>query len=56
MELINNKIVRFVLRRLFADDIAQRNKQNSSKTVKPSDESEAIADVIIREGEIAVTK
>jgi hypothetical protein len=45
--------VRFVIRRLFANNIAQRNKQNSNKTVKPSDESEAIADVIIREKEIA---
>jgi hypothetical protein len=47
--------VRFVIRRLFASNIAQRNKQNISKTVKPSDESEAIADVIIREDEIAAT-
>ncbi len=45
--------VRFVIRRLFANNIAQRNKQNSNKTVKPSDESDAIADVIIRENEIA---
>lgn len=45
--------VRFVIRRLFADNIAQRNQQNTDKTVKPSDESEAIADVIIRENEIA---
>ncbi len=47
--------VRFVIRRLFASNIAQRNEQNSSKTVKPSDETEAIADVIIREDEIAAT-
>ena len=47
--------VRFVIRRLFASNIAQRNKQNSNKTVKPSDETEAIADVIIREDEIAAT-
>lgn len=47
--------VRFVIRRLFADNIAQRNEQNSNKTVKPSDETEAIADVIIREDEIAAT-
>ena len=47
--------VRFVIRRLFASNIAQRNKQNSNKTVKPSDEAEAIADVIIREDEIAST-
>ena len=45
--------VRFVIRRLFANNIAQRNEQNSNKTVKPSDESDAIADVIIRENEIA---
>lgn len=47
--------VRFVVRRLFADNIALRNEQNSDKTVKPSDETEAIADVIIREDEIAAT-
>ncbi len=47
--------VRFVIRRLFASNIAQRNEQNSDKTVKPSDEAEAIADVIIREDEIAST-
>ncbi len=47
--------VRFVIRRLFASNIAQRNEQNSNKTVKPSDETEAIADVIIREDEIATT-
>lgn len=47
--------VRFVIRRLFADNIAQRNEHNSNKTVKPSDETEAIADVIIREDEIAAT-
>ncbi len=45
--------VRFAIRQLFADNISQRNEQNISKTVKPSDESEAIADVIIREKEIA---
>ena len=48
--------VRFVIRRLFASNIAQRNEQNSNKTVKPSDETEAIADVIIREDEIAATE
>ena len=48
--------VRFVIRRLFASNIAQRNEKNSNKTVKPSDESEAIADVIIREDEIAATE
>ena len=47
--------VRFVIRRLFASNIAQRNEQNSDKTVKPSDEAEAIADVIIRDDEIAST-
>ena len=47
--------VRYVIRRLFAGNIAQRNEQNSNKTVKPSDETEAIADVIIREDEIAAT-
>ena len=45
--------VRFAIRHLFAGNISQRNEQNSNKTVKPSDESEAIADVIIREDEIA---
>ncbi|MBR3529612.1 MAG: hypothetical protein IKN84_08135 [Bacteroidales bacterium] len=47
--------VRFAIRHLFAENISQRNEQNISKTVKPSDETEAIADVIIREDEIAVT-
>lgn len=47
--------VRYVIRRLFAGNIAQRNEQNSNKTVKPSDETEAIADVIIREDEIEAT-
>lgn len=47
--------VRYAIRKLFADNIAQRNEQNSNKTVKPSDETEAIADVIIREDEIAAT-
>ena len=47
--------VRFVIRRLFASNISKRNEQNSNKTVKPSDEAEAIADVIIREDEIAAT-
>lgn len=45
--------VRFVMRGLFAEKIAQRNEQNINKTVKPSDEIEAIADVAIREKEIA---
>lgn len=47
--------VRFAIRHLFAENISQRNEQNISKTVKPSDETEAIADVIIREDEIAAT-
>ena len=47
--------VRFAIRHLFADNISQRNEQNITKTVKPSDETEAIADVIIREDEIAAT-
>ena len=47
--------VRFAIRHLFADNISQRNEQNINKTVKPSDETEAIADVIIREDEIAAT-
>ncbi|MBR1850745.1 MAG: hypothetical protein IJ789_05165 [Bacteroidales bacterium] len=45
--------VRFAIRKLFADRIALRNEQNTDKTVKPSNESEAIADIIIRENEIA---
>ena len=45
--------VRFAIRRIFPSNIARRNEQNASKTVKPTDESEAIADVIIRENEIA---
>lgn len=45
--------VRFVIRKIFPDDIARRNEENADKTVKPSDETEAIADVIIRESEIA---
>ena len=48
--------VRFAIRHLFADNISQRNEQNITKTVKPSDETEAIADVIIREDEIAATE
>lgn len=39
--------VRFITRRLFADKIAQRNERNTDKTIKPTDETEAIADVII---------
>ena len=45
--------VRFAIRRLFPTNIAQRNERNATKTVKPTDETEAIADVIIREREIA---
>ena len=45
--------VRFAIRRLFPTNIAQRNERNATKTVKPTDETEAIADIIIREREIA---
>jgi hypothetical protein len=45
--------VRFAIRTIFADSIEQRSQQNVNKTVKPADETEAIADVIIRESEIA---
>lgn len=48
--------VRFAIRRLFATGIAQRNERNAAKDVKPLDETEAIADVIIREDEIAAGK
>lgn len=48
--------VRFAIRRLFPTNIAQRNERNATKTVKPTDETEAIADVIIREKEIASGK
>ncbi|MBR1766997.1 MAG: hypothetical protein IJ745_08200 [Bacteroidales bacterium] len=48
--------VRFVIRKIFASKIEQRNEQNTDKTVKPHDETEAIADIIIRENEIAVGK
>lgn len=48
--------VRFTIRRLFPTNIAQRNERNATKTVKPTDETEAIADVIIREKEIAAGK
>lgn len=48
--------VRFAIRRLFPTNIAQRNERNATKTVKPIDETEAIADVIIREKEIAAGK
>ena len=48
--------VRFAIRRLFPTNIAQRNEMNATKTVKPTDETEAIADVIIREKEIAAGK
>ena len=44
--------VRFAIRQLFPADIAKRNVRNQTKTVKPTDETEAIADVIIRENEI----
>lgn len=45
--------VRFAIRRLFPTNIEQRNERNANKTVKPTDETEAIADIIIREREIA---
>ena len=48
--------VRFAIRKIFPGDIAQRNERNATKTVKPADETEAIADVIIREKEIAAGK
>ena len=48
--------VRFAIRRIFPTDIEQRNVRNASKRVKPTDETEAIADVIIREKEIAAGK
>ena len=48
--------VRFAIRKLFSNKIEQRNEQNPDKTVKPQDETEAIADIIIRENEIAVGK
>lgn len=48
--------VRFAIRKIFPADIAQRDERNATKTVKPADETEAIADVIIREKEIAAGK
>ncbi len=45
--------VRFAIHRIFPDNIARRNKQNTNKTIIPADETEVIADVIIRESEIA---
>lgn len=45
--------VRFVIRKIFPTNIEQRNERNANKTVKPTDETEAIADIIIREREIA---
>ena len=48
--------VRFTIRKIFPSNIAQRNERNATKTVKPTDETEAIADVIIREKEIAAGK
>ena len=47
--------VRFAIHRIFADNIARRSQQNTNKTIKPADETEVIADVIIRENEIAAT-
>ena len=48
--------VRFTIRKIFPSNIVQRNERNATKTVKPTDETEAIADVIIREKEIAAGK
>lgn len=48
--------VRFAIRRIFPGNIARRNERNASKTVKPTDEAEAIADVFIREKEIAAAE
>ena len=48
--------VRFAIRKIFPSNIAQRNERNATKTVKPADETEAIADVIIREDEISAGK
>ena len=48
--------VRFAIRRIFPSNIARRNERNASKTVKPTDEAEAIADVFIREKEIAAAE
>ena len=45
--------LQFATHRFFPDNIAHRNEQNSNKTIKPADETEVIADVIIRESEIA---
>ena len=41
--------MRFSIRKIFPGNIEERNERNSNKTVKPADETEAIADVIIRE-------
>jgi hypothetical protein len=46
-------ILRFDIHRIFPDNIAHRNEQNSNKAIKPADKTEVIADVIIRESEIA---
>ncbi|MCR5588095.1 MAG: hypothetical protein K6F72_00590 [Bacteroidales bacterium] len=48
--------VRFAIRKIFPTNIAERNERNATKMVKPTDETEAIADVIIREKEIAAGK
>jgi len=45
--------LQFATHRFFPDNIAHRNEQNSNKAIKPADETEVIADVIIRESEIA---
>ena len=44
--------LQFATHRIFPDNIAHRNEQNSNKAIKPADETEVIADVIIRESEI----
>ena len=43
--------LQFATHRFFPDNIARRNEQNTNKTIKPADETEVIADVIIRESE-----
>ena len=47
--------VRFAIRHLFADNISQRNEQNITKTVRPSNESEATDEGILRDDEVAAT-
>jgi len=45
--------LQFATHRIFPDNIAHRNELNANKTIKPADETEVIADVIIHESEIA---